>query len=129
MDVHENHAPDEDEIEAVIIVTSSKTAEHPEAPPAQMIGAELQEVAKSTLSQILERRNLTKSIQRAKNKCVPPNPKSLDELEDLLEKYKLTASNENLFMYDSLDDDIYDSGRILMFVTRENLRKLMGCLM
>lgn len=69
-------------IEAVVKIKASlkrRAEEHPKAPPAQLIRTELQNVTGGVLSQLPERPNLTKIIQRSRLKNMPTNPRSLEE--------------------------------------------------
>ena len=56
-----DHAPNPEEVDALKIRARLKrrAEEHPEAPPAQMLGCELREVSPAVLSQLPERSNLT----------------------------------------------------------------------
>lgn len=77
-----NHAPNLEEVNALKIMTDlkRKATEHPEAPPAQILRSELQNVPASILAELPERANINKAIARERMKNMPPNPRRMEEL-------------------------------------------------
>lgn len=82
--------------------------------------------------QAAERRSY-KEINRTRQAVLPPNPKSLQELEDIPDEFQRTLNGDQFLLWDSMDDadddnDVDDdarrSARILIFATRGNIRKL-----
>ena len=60
---------------------------------------------------------------RHRRRHLPPNPKSLNDLEEIAERYRATLTGERFLLFDS-----YDNGKtkncILVFATRKNLELL-----
>lgn len=67
---------------------------------------------------------LRKKISRTRLKDMAPNPTSISDLGDVPTQYSQTLGGTNFLIYDSVDDEDYDGGRILIFSTEENLVKL-----
>lgn len=98
---------------------------HPEAPPAQVIRIEYQNLPAGVLAELPERYNMTKAIQRQRLKNMPTNPRTLEDLGELPENFKKTSAGDNFLLYDSREHNVDESiGRILIFATRENLQRL-----
>ncbi|XP_043462872.1 uncharacterized protein LOC122498936 [Leptopilina heterotoma] len=97
---------------------------HPECPPEQIVRENLCDLSPAVLAQLPERENLKKTMRRERRRKLPPNPKSLEDLNELPESYKKTFSNERFLMYDSRDDIAFGEGRVLVFSTRNNLERL-----
>ncbi|XP_051171104.1 uncharacterized protein LOC127287979 [Leptopilina boulardi] len=89
-----SHPPNREEAEAETLKTAIKRhAEvHPEVPPAQIIRRELAGVSSGILSQLTERENLKKSMCRQRQRNMPPNPTSMDDLEEIPERFRTTLS-------------------------------------
>lgn len=85
---------------------------------------ELAGTSARVLNCLPERENIKKSMRRERRKNAPPNPKSLNDLEDLPEEYKATVSGDKFLLYDSRDHDEIDDGRVLVFSTKQNLEIL-----
>ena len=125
------HPPNLEECRAENIKQNLKrrAEEHPEQPPAQIIRSALLNVSAGVLSELPERENLKQSIRRARKKNLPPNPRKLDQLEELPELYRTTFTKEKFLIYDSKfdggdEDEIGEEGRVLVFATRRNLELL-----
>lgn len=88
--------------------------------PAQILRLELPEVPAEVLAQLPEREQLKKSIRRVRKKTFPANPKSLEDLDDLPDRYKRTFVGENFLINDTNDVN----GRVLVFSTRRNMEFL-----
>ena len=75
------------------------------------------------LSQLPERENLKRAMRRRRRRDLPANPKSIEYLGVIPNRYTTTLVGERFLIYDSADDpDV--SGRILVFSTRRNLEIL-----
>lgn len=124
---HATHAPDPDEVLALKTIAGIKRAacDHPEAPPSRIL-RELQDAPSSILAQLPNRVNIVKSIQRERLKNMPSNPRVIEDLQKVPDKFQLTKTGEKFLVYDSFCDDDCGAGcgRILVFATRENLRLL-----
>lgn len=76
------------------------------------------------LAELPDRINLRKRLIGRRLQNMPANPTSIETLEDLPNQYKHTFAGENFFLYDSLNGEESDDGRIIIFSTTENLRQL-----
>jgi len=125
-----NYAPYLEEVYALKVMTNikRKASEIPEAPPAQILRTELQQVPNGILAELPERQNISKAITRHCVKNMPSNPRSMEELHELPMKYKQTIAGEQFLLYDSFEDIDYQlmCGRIIIFATKNNLRLLMN---
>jgi len=101
-----------------------KATQDPECPPAKMIRDALSQCSQNVIANLPLRENLRKTIRRERRIGLPPNPKSLDELEDLPPKYQLSAKGEQFLLFDSRDDPDFGIGRVIVFSTRRNLEQL-----
>ena len=79
------------------------------------------------LAEVPDRLNLRKQISRTRLRNLPPNPFRLSDLQDILTQHQQTLNGSNFLLYDSLDDDNDDIGRILIFATADNLVQLFKC--
>ena len=70
------------------------------------------------------RENLKKTVRRTRQDQLPPNPKSLADLQDLPPEYTKTFKDEAFLLYDSRSDPAFEHGRVLVFSTRKNLEML-----
>lgn len=70
--------------------------------------------------------NIKQTLVRHRAKEVPPNPRIIDELEYIPRKYSVTKSGEAFLLYDSAndEDEEINCGRIIIYSTEENLRRL-----
>jgi len=125
-----NHAPNLEEVYALKVMTDikRKASEHPEAPPAQILRTELQQVPAGILAELPERQNIRKAITRQRVNNMPSNPRSMNELHELPNQFKQTIAGDQFLLYDSFEDIDYQltCGRIIIFATKENLRILMN---
>ena len=122
-----SHAPNREEVEALRLVTGikRKAAEHPEAPPVQIMRS-LQNVPSSVLGELPDRENIRKCIQRERLKNMPPNPQNIQDLHEIPTQFRKTIVGETFLLYYSYENENYTlrCGRILIFSTSENLRAL-----
>lgn len=104
-----------------------KATDNSAAPPAQILRTELDGVAEGVLAKLPDRLNARKMIQRQRLRNLPAAPRTIDELGEIPDKFRITKKGESFLIYDSLEDEDYDlpCGRIIVFSTRENLRQLM----
>lgn len=85
----------------------------------------MHDVDPMVLSQLPERENLKSSMRRVRRRELPPNPKSLSDLEEIPERYTKTLGGESFLLYDSASDTDHEGeGRILVFSTRRNMEIL-----
>ena len=54
---------------------------------------------------------------------MPPNPKSLEELQGVPNEYQKTLHGNQFLLLDRISDD-EDEGRVLVFATRRNIEML-----
>lgn len=85
-----------------------------------------QDLPASVLAKLPDRVNSAKQVQRERLKEMPSNPQSIQELEEIPDKYKVTKVGENFLLYDSYEDEEYNLTccRIIIYATLDNLRKL-----
>lgn len=103
-----------------------EAADHPEAPPAQII-RKLDMLPSEVLSEMPDRENIRKSIQRERLRGLPKNPTTIEELGEIPLKFKKTLEGDLFLLYDSFEDenaDDDDESRIIIFSTLTNLRRL-----
>ncbi|KAE9523275.1 hypothetical protein AGLY_016223 [Aphis glycines] len=120
------HVPNQEECEAEIIKYSlkRKAEDQPQLPPAQILRTEMAGLSDGVLSQLPNRDNLKKSMRKVRRKNLPPNPKTLNDFGTLPDRYQKTLTGEHFLIYDSLDDDSVNEGRVVVFSTRRNLELL-----
>eukprot|EP00102_Acyrthosiphon_pisum_P019707 XP_016656917.1 PREDICTED: uncharacterized protein LOC107882696 [Acyrthosiphon pisum] len=125
LDDHD-HVPNQEECEAEIIKYSlkRKAEDQPQLPPAQILRTEMAGLSDGVLSQLPNRDNLKKSMRKVRRKNLPPNPKTLNDFGTLPDRYQKTLTGEHFLIYDSLDDDSVNEGRVVVFSTRRNLELL-----
>lgn len=73
-----------------------------------------------------DRTNIVKRIRRERSKLFPANPKSLADLENIPREYRTTAQGEDFLQYDSYEDPEWQGGRVMVFFSNENLRRLFN---
>lgn len=119
-----DHAPDREVAEAEVLKYNLKQTQmqNPERPPSQILRNWLPRTSSGVIAHLPERRNLTKSMRRARRGCLPANPKSLEELEDIPESYQTTLTGDRFLLYDSRGD--LEGGRVIVFCSRRNLELL-----
>lgn len=122
------HEPDEVEIEVQEVVRSMKrrAREQPNAPPSSIFRDELARVQDNeVISNLPQRNDVIRTLNRVQNRNRPNNPQSLDDLI-INPPYTTTFNGERFLQFDSrFDGDGEDLGdRFLMFYTRNSLEKL-----
>lgn len=121
-----NHAPNPEEVQALKLLTSMtrQASEHPDEPPSRIM-RRLQDAPKSVLAQLPERENIRKQIQRERLKELPTNPTSIEDLQEIPDRYRMTKNGDNFLLYDSYEDDSYTTpdARIIIFSSTHNLRQ------
>ena len=120
-----SHVPNQAACKAEVIMQKikGKAMTNPAQPPAQLLRDELSAVPPSVLSQLPERQNVNKAIRRERRKNMPPNPKSLEELQGVPNEYQKTLHGNQFLLLDRISDD-EDEGRVLVFATRRNIEML-----
>lgn len=126
LDEH-SHAPNREEVEALRVLTGikRKASEHPDMPPVRIMQV-LQDVPNAVLAELPDRENIRKRIQRERLKEMPANPRTIQELQEIPEKFQVTSVGDAFLLYDTFNDDNYNlqCGRIVIFSSSENLRAL-----
>lgn len=121
-----SHPPNHEECEAEIVKFRMKQrANTLDATPSLILRTELANVPAGVLSQLPERENLKQSLRRKRRRELPPNPKSLAELDVLPDNYKKTLLGDNFLIYDSKEENDDMEGRVIVFSTRRNLELLV----
>ena len=122
------HPPNQEEAGAVTVKANLKkvATEHPQVPPAQILRTHLSHVPSEILVELPEGENLKKAIRRVRRKDLPPNPKSLQDLEEIPERFQKTTGEapEQFLLFDSKYDGEEDEGRVILFGTKQNLEIL-----
>lgn len=122
-----NHAPNPEEVEALRIIGAIKREvnEYADRAPAAVMRIAVN-ASSAVQAHLPEKDNLRKTIQRERTKQLPANPNSIQDLESVPDRFTKTLTGSTFLIYDSYEDDDYTSncGRILVFSTRENLRRL-----
>jgi len=105
----------------------------PERASAHVIDDHVRDLPPEVLSKMPLKPALKRSVNRARQAHQPTNPLTLADLRELQQEFKLTTKGERFLLYDSYEDgelndddeeDPEDDPRILIFSTRENLKKL-----
>lgn len=119
-----DHPPNQEQTKAEMFVQElkRKAEEHPEQPPRQLIRNELLGVPSGVLSQLPLREALRKTVRRVRTKNLPPNPRSMTDLQDLPAEYKRTLQDEPFLLHDNRGTP--GEGRVLVFATRKNIEVL-----
>lgn len=73
-----------------------------------------------------DRVNIAKRIRRERAKTFPANPTSLAELENIPPEYRTTAKGDEFLQYDSCEDLEWTGGRVMVFSTDDNIRRLFS---
>jgi len=119
---------DPDQVKALQLEQEIKDVgvERPETAPGQIIDQKVNDLPYEVLAHLPKREALKRSVNRRRQAELPQNPQSLEDLLQILPEFQNTLAWEKILLYDSLDDDNQerDDPRILVFATRENLRKL-----
>lgn len=109
----------------VVADVKKKATDESDRPPVQILN-DIQNVPARVLAHLPGTLALKKTVQRERVKDLPPNPRDLQELDDIPAKYRVTLGDENFLLYDSQEDITWreENDRILIFGTVENLRLL-----
>ena len=104
-----SYAPDPEAVTALKTLCSMRreATEHPEAPPARIMRS-LQEAPPAVLARLPDRENIKKQIQRERLRELPTNPRSINEMREIPDKYQKTLVGDNFLLYDSYEDDDYE---------------------
>lgn len=126
VDSQHSHAPNREEVHAEMVKAKLKVVadQHPELKPGQILHNELHEVPSCVLALLPERENLKKSIRRVRRGDLPVNPVTLNEFQEIPNKYTKTLQGENVLLFDSFNDCEEKQNRVIMFETRQNLEIL-----
>lgn len=121
---HEHPAdPDESNAEIVKYRLKQEADKHPERPPSAIVREEMRDLSSRVISRLPERENLKRSVRTARRRNLPPNPKTLAELDELPERFAKTLTGERFLIFDTRDKGERD-GRVIVFSTRRNLELL-----
>lgn len=121
-----SHPPNREEADAEKrkLNLKRKAETHADRPPSALVRDELEGASAGTLALMPERENLKQSIRRARNKNVEKTPTSLQDLEEIPEKYQTMVNGSQFLIYDSRDHDQPKEERVLVFSTERNLELL-----
>ncbi|KAJ8682127.1 hypothetical protein QAD02_017919 [Eretmocerus hayati] len=116
-----SHAPDQDECEAEVVKYSVKNEaqRQPERPPSQIARDATRDLSQRVLARLPERENLKRSMRKVRRRHLPANPRILDELLDLPERFTITFTGKKFLIYDSRE--VEDVGRVIVSATKRNL--------
>jgi len=95
-----SHPPNQEEVKAAEVKARVKdiARQNPQLPPAHILRNELPKVPSGVLVELPERENLKKSMRRVRRKDLLPNPKSLEELEGIPDRFQKTIAG-NFFYF------------------------------
>jgi len=129
--IHPQHPPAPEEVIALKAYSAMKrkATEHPEAPPAQILRTELPNVPSPARLYLPERQTMKRTFNRRRQRAFPVNPKTLQDLDEIPDEFKLTMAKKKKFLcYDSYFDDEDDEARrkkrILLFASKSSLQAL-----
>jgi len=106
---------------ATEITAASK--EDPGKGPTEIIESKIRDLPQQVVAKLPQRAALKRRINRVRQANFPQNPKTLEELGELPPEFRRTMKKDSFLLYDSYEDDP-EEPRIIVFSTRENLRKL-----
>ena len=72
------------------------------------------------LSRLPSREGLKKQMRRKRRQNLPPNPTSLNDFNDLPEKYQRTLTDDRFLIHDSGRSE---TGHVIVFATK----KILNC--
>ncbi|XP_052128925.1 uncharacterized protein LOC127750685 [Frankliniella occidentalis] len=126
------HAPDPEAIAARSAVEAIKDAgvQAPERAPVHIIDQQMHRLSDGVVAKLPLRPAMKRAVNRARSSRLPANPKSIRDLRDLPPEFRNTLSGDLFVVYDSYgeqdgsddEDDVEDT--IIVFATKENLKKL-----
>ena len=121
-----SHPPSQDAVKAQIIVEEMKTVaeSQPGLLPSVILRDALATATPRVISQLPPRENMRQTICRERRKKLPPNPTSLEDLEDLPDECTKTSLGEQSVLHDNYDTQQGDGGRVIVFATRKNIEVL-----
>lgn len=107
-----------------------KAVEFPESHPSQLM-KELNtaNVPDEVAAHLPDLPNIKQALLRHRSKTLPSNPRTIEDLECIPRQFSVTANGEQFLLYDSHNDEEEEltCGRIIIFATDENLRRLFRC--
>lgn len=117
------HSPNQNECQAEAAKIDIKRAaeSNPERPPSAILREKLPKLSIGVLAMLPDRENLKKTMRRLKQKDLPTNPQTLEDLDQIPDRYTKTLLDEKFLIYDSGKNP---KRRILVFATKFNLEKL-----
>ena len=100
------HAADPDYVKTrQVVVDIKKTGlAQPDRAPVQIIEQKLQNLPKEVLAKVPQRPAITRTINRAREMELTPNPQAIGDLQDLPQEFKLSLKGELFLLYDSYDE-------------------------
>ena len=94
---------------------------HPERPPSGILRDEMQGLSQRVLARLPERENMKRAIRKARRRNLPPNPRTLAELQEVPERFQNTLTGEKFLIFDTRDEG-EDDGNVIVFATKRNFR-------
>ncbi|KAJ8678241.1 hypothetical protein QAD02_014028 [Eretmocerus hayati] len=87
---------------------------------------QLADMSADVLIKLPGRPNVNKALRRHRRREMPSDPKSLNEIETIPERFQKTTDKEKFLIYDSHEDENSDQrlGRVIVSGTRRNLELL-----
>ena len=122
---HATHGPDPEEVTTLRIMGNMKRqAAEQVGRPLTAIMRQATEAITSVQARLPAAENIRKSLLYERAKDLPPNPTTIDELQELPDRFKRKLVGENFLIYDSFEDEDYalPCGRIIVFATLANLK-------
>ncbi|KAK3933198.1 FLYWCH-type zinc finger-containing protein 1 [Frankliniella fusca] len=128
-----DHAPDPEVIASRAAVHTIKEAgvSAPERAPVHIIDQAMHRLSDGVVAKLPLRAAMKRAVNRARSSRLPTNPKSIRDLKDLPPEFMNTLSGDLFVVYDSYeeqegsdDEDDPVEDRIIVFATKDNLKKL-----
>lgn len=116
------HPPDHEDCQAQEALNrmKRKAEDDPAAGPSRIIRDELRNLPAPVINRLPERRNIKKAVRRVRRAALPPNPRRIEELGELPERFRNTLQGEKFLIF----DNAHENNRVLVFATRRNLEIL-----
>lgn len=116
------HPPDQEQCQAdqVMERMKRKAEDEPAAGPSKIIRDELRDVPAAVISRLPDRQNIKKVVRRVRRVALPPNPRRIEELGELPDRFRNTLQGERFLISDNNEVN----NRVIVFATRRNLELL-----
>ena len=120
-----DHPPDREfaAAEQVKFDLKQQALDMPEKGPSGIVRDTLGQIEAGVIAHLPPKINLCRSLRTAKRKNLPPNPKNIDQLEEVPEAFRKTLTGDRFLMWDFRGRGQV-AGRVLVFATRRNIQLL-----